>query len=100
RHQALTLLAIARALKKGTEPFVTTGVAEERYALCCEEFGEKPRAHTQFWTFLQELSSMGLIRTERSGKGIIGTTTLISLPDPPAKALEEKLVKMLGRKPA
>lgn len=98
KHAGLTLLGIARALRKGDEAFVTTGVAEERYALACEEFGEKPRAHTQFWTFLQELASMGLIRTERSGKGVVGTTTLISLPDAPVKTLEEKLVKVLRKK--
>jgi cell division control protein 6 len=99
RHHQLVLLAVARALRKG-EPFVTTGEAEQKYALASEEFGEKPRAHTQFWTFLKELDSHGLLRTQRSGKGIVGTTTLISLPDVPAAALEERLVKMLSRKRA
>ena len=94
KHKALTLLAIARVLKKGAT-FATTGEAEERYALACEEFGEKPRAHTQFWTFLKDLDSLGLIHTKRSGKGIIGTTTIISLPDIPAKTLEEKLLALL-----
>lgn len=96
KHKQLTLLAIARVLKKGAA-FATTGEAEEKYALACEEFGEKPRAHTQFWTFLKELDSQGLIRTKRSGKGIVGTTTLISLPDTPAGVLEDKLLKMLQR---
>ena len=98
RHHALTLLAIARALKKSPQPFVTTGDAEERYHLACEEHDEKPRAHTQFWTFLKELDSHGLVRTQRSGKGIVGTTQLISLPDTPAGALEERLLKLLKRK--
>ncbi|HWH08492.1 MAG TPA: AAA family ATPase [Candidatus Thermoplasmatota archaeon] len=96
RHKQLTLLAIARVLKKGGA-FATTGEAEEAYALACEEFQEKPRAHTQFWTFLKELDSQGLVRTRRSGKGIVGTTTLISLPDTPAHVLEEKLLKLLRR---
>ena len=95
RHKALTLLAIARVLKKGAA-FATTGEAEERYALICEEHGEKPRAHTQFWTFLKELDALGFIHTKRSGKGIIGTTTLISLPDIPARVLEEKLMEILA----
>ncbi len=94
RHKALTLLAIARVLKKGAA-FATTGEAEERYALACEEFGEKARAHTQFWTFLKDLDSLGFIHTKRSGKGVVGTTTLISLPDIPARVLEEKLVGIL-----
>jgi cell division control protein 6 len=94
-HKALTLLAIARVLKKGGA-FSTTGEAEERYALACEEYGEKPRAHTQFWTFLKDLDALGLVRTERSGKGIIGTTTIITLPDISAKLLEERLIAQLG----
>lgn len=96
RHKALTLLAIARVLKKTGAAFATTGEAEERYALVCEEFGEKPRAHTQFWTFLKDLDSLGFIQAQRSGKGIVGTTTIISLPDIPARVLEEKLMQMLG----
>jgi cell division control protein 6 len=94
RHKALTLLAIARVLKKGAA-FATTGEAEEKYQLACEEFHEKARAHTQFWTFLKDLDSLGFIHTKRSGKGIIGTTTLISLPDIPARVLEEKLTEIL-----
>ncbi|HUR68196.1 MAG TPA: AAA family ATPase [Candidatus Thermoplasmatota archaeon] len=95
KHKSLTLLAIARVLKKGGA-FATTGEAEAIYAIACEEYGEKPRAHTQFWTFLKDLDSLGLIRTERSGKGIIGTTTIISLPDISAKLLEERLVVLLA----
>jgi len=95
KHKALALLAISRVLKKSSAAFCTTGEAEERYALVCEEWGEKPRAHTQFWTFLKDLDSLGFIHTKRSGKGIIGTTTLISLPDIPAKVLEEKLLEIL-----
>ena len=96
KHKQLTLLAIARVLKKGAQ-YATTGEAEERYALACEEFAEKPRAHTQFWTFLKELTDQGLIRTKRSGKGIVGTTTIITLPDTPAGVLEDKIVKLLKR---
>ncbi|MFA5862933.1 MAG: AAA family ATPase [Candidatus Thermoplasmatota archaeon] len=99
KHHALALLAIARVLKKSTAgAFATTGEAEEQYALVCEEFGDKPRAHTQFWTFLKELDSHGLVRTQRSGKGVVGTTTMISLPDAPAKALEERLAKLLRKR--
>src|SRR5581483_3239071 len=84
-----------RAAAAESHAFVTTGEAEERYALACEEFGEKARAHTQFWTFLKDLDSLGFIHTKRSGKGVVGTTTLISLPDIPARVLEEKLVGIL-----
>lgn len=97
KHKALALLAIARVMRRGAT-FATTGEAEERYALVCEEYGEKPRAHTQFWTFLQDLTSLGLIHTKRSGKGIVGTTTIISLPDISARLLEERLLQILKEK--
>ena len=93
-HKKLTLLAIARALKKGGA-YAITGEVESIYAVVCEEHGERPRAHTQFWTYLKELEGLGFIDTKRSGKGVLGTTTLISLPDVPAKVLEEKLHDVL-----
>jgi len=95
-HKKLTLLAIARALKKGGA-FAITGEVESIYAVACEERGEKPRAHTQFWTYLKDLEGLGFIHTRRSGKGVLGTTTLISLPDVPAKSLEERLLALLGK---
>ncbi len=97
-HKRLTLLAIARTLRKTGEAHATTGEVEERYALACEEFGEKPRAHTQFWTYLKDLEALGLIHTRRSGKGVLGTTTIISLPDVPARVLEEKVVDVMQKR--
>lgn len=97
RHQQLVLLGVARSLKKG-DAFITTGDAEDRYRLACEEKGEMPRAHTQFWTYIKELEAAGLVSARRSGKGMTGSTTLISLPDIPARALEEKLGEILGGK--
>jgi cell division control protein 6 len=94
-HKKLTLLAIARTLRKGGA-YAITGEVEEKYALVCEEWKEKPRAHTQFWTYLKDLESLGFIHARRSGKGVLGTTTLISLPDVPAKALEAKLLEVLA----
>lgn len=94
QHQRYTVLAVARALKKG-DAYAITGDVEQRYAMVCEEHGEKPRAHTQFWTYLKELTDLGLIDTKRSGKGVLGTTTLISLPDVPAAVLEEKVLELL-----
>ena len=96
-HKRLTLLAIARSLKKGGA-YAITGEVESVYAVICEENGERPRAHTQFWTYLKELEGLGFIDTKRSGKGVLGTTTLISLPDIPAKVLEEKLLDVLKAK--
>lgn len=93
RHKKLALLAIARALR--SEAFVVTGRAEENYKVACEEHGEEPRGHTQFWTYLKDLQGAGLIDGKRSGKGHAGTTTIITLHDIPARVLEERLTRLL-----
>lgn len=94
KHKRLALLGIARALRTG-EPYVVTGRAEENYQVACEEFGEEPRGHTQFWTYLKDLQGAGLIDAKRSGKGHAGTTTIIAIHDIPARALEERLEGLL-----
>jgi cell division control protein 6 len=60
-----------------------------------EEYGHKPRKHTQFWSYVKELSNQGLVETKVSGDSSGGRTTYISLPDIPSKVLEEKLRSML-----
>jgi len=94
-HRSLALLGIARALRGGAA-FVITGDAERNYQAACEEAGEEPRGHTQYWTYLKSLEASGLLDTKRSGKGHAGTTTIISLHDIPAKVLEERLVALLA----
>src|SRR5436853_5856698 len=55
----LVLLSIARKSRK--KAYITMGEAEEAYAVVCEEYGEKPRAHTQFWKYVKELDALGLV---------------------------------------
>ncbi len=93
KNRKLILIAISRSLKK--KVYATTGDAEKMYDLVCEEFDEKKLGHTQFWKYLKELDDIGIIQAKKSSKGLVGTTTLISLPDIPAKVLEEKLTGML-----
>jgi len=81
----LVLLAIARKARKQLS--VTTGEAENAYAVVCEEFGEKKRGHTQFWKYVRELDALGLIDAKLSGEGLVGKTTIISVTEIPAKAL-------------
>jgi len=94
----LVLLAVARKAKKKT--YVTTGEAEEAYAIACEEFGEKKRGHTQFWKYLKELDALGLIEAKLSGEGVVGKTTMISLPEVPAKPLAQLIEGALRTKPS
>ncbi len=92
-HQKLTLLAIAKASKG--KAYVTTGEAESAYKVACEEYDEKPRAHTAFWGLLKDLDMLGVVSAKKSGPGISGKTTVITLLDIPAKVLDTKLRQML-----
>lgn len=96
-HEKFVLLAIARSLKKGGAYAITSEV-EKRYSVICEEYSDKPRGHTQFWNYLKSLDAYNIIDAKKSSKGIIGNTTLISMPDMPAKELEEFLLNDISRK--
>jgi len=95
KHQLLTLYAIAKRLKKDEKSYVNTGDAEKTYMITCEEYNEKPRTHTMFWNYLKDIESAGFISIKPSGKGQIGTTQLISLPDIPAEIMGDKVKEML-----
>ncbi len=80
-HKKLFLLAIVKALKmRKDDAYVPFGFVEEIYNMLCEQYGERPRKHTQLWEYLRELKSLGIVETRLSGKGRRGRTTLISIP--------------------
>ena len=93
RHQRLALLAIARASKG--KAYITTKDAEGAYAVACEEYDEKARAHTAFWGLMKDLDTLGIVSAKKSGPGISGKTTVITLLDIPAKVLIAKVSAML-----
>ena len=95
RHHLLTLQAIAKRLKIDGTAYVKTGDAEKTYAITCEEYDEKPRSHTMFWSYLKDIESSGFISIKPSGKGHLGTTQLISLPDIPAEIVSKKVEEIL-----
>ncbi len=92
-HQKLALLAIAKASKG--KAYITTGETEKAYKVACEEYDEKPRAHTAFWGLMKDLDTLGVVSAKKSGPGISGKTTVITLLDLPAKVLEQKVREML-----
>ena len=91
----LVLLAIARKIRK--KAYITMGEAEDAYKVVCEEYGQRRRAHTQFWKYVGDLDALGLIDTKLSGEGVVGKTTLISLPEIPSKILADNLERGLKR---
>lgn len=94
-HKKLLLLGVARRFHQSGDIHISMGETEEAYTIACEEFGEKPRGHTQLWKYVQELSTLGIIKTELSTNGQRGKTTLIGLPRIAASDLEKELNKTL-----
>jgi len=94
-HQKLALLAIARTSRG--KAYITTGEAESTYKVACEEYGEKARAHTAFWGLMKDLDMLGVVSAKKSGPGISGKTTVITLLDIPAKVLEQRMRQMLNK---
>ncbi|MCD6382876.1 MAG: AAA family ATPase [Thermoplasmata archaeon] len=92
-HQQIQLLAAARLLKH--KSYTTTGELESEYRVLCEELSKKPLGHTQFWQYLKELDAQGVITTRRSGKGVVGNTTQITIADIPAEEIIRYLEKRL-----
>lgn len=92
RPLKLVLLSVARALKKKTE--IASGDLQKTYAVVCEEYGEPARQATQFWKYLKELESRGLIE-QRQGKVGIGNTSFVSLTEVPAADLENYVIESL-----
>ena len=95
KHQLITLFSVAKRLQKDQTAYVKTGEAEKTYTITCEEYNEKPRSHTMFWNYLKEIENAGFINLKASGKGQLGTTQLISLPDIPAEIVSCKVEELL-----
>ncbi len=96
-HKKLLLLGIARRFQQTGGIRLSMGEAEEAYTIACEEFDEKPRGHTQLWKYVQDLSSLGIVKAELSASGQRGKTTLVGLPRVAAADLEKELDKALER---
>jgi cell division control protein 6 len=91
-HERLTLLAVARFFRTSTSPHATTGEVEQLYRVACEERGETPRAHTQFWKYLEGLKATGII-SSRVDSGSQGRTQLITLGKVTAEDLEREVLR-------
>ncbi len=99
-HEKLFLLGVARLFKDGHKARVSLAEAEQVYLIACEELNTKPHSHTQLWKYLQNLSGMGIVKTEVSTAGPKGRSTLVYLPRIPANDLERELWALLQEKEA
>jgi len=92
-NKKIALLAVARAMKQNA--LIPLSAAEKTYAIVCEEYNLPARKHTQFWSYIQDLEKVGLVKTRVSSTGRAGRATSISLPDIPSKVLASKMADLL-----
>ena len=95
QHQQFLLLAIARTFNQNPKAYATMGEIEQVYRVICEEYGKKPKSHTQIWKYVRQLSAIGIIAAKISSTGQRGKTTLIGLHQIPASKLEKTLSQAL-----
>ena len=93
-HEKLLLIAIARCFRESAKAYASTGEVEEAYRLVCEEFGEKPRGHTQLWKYLRRLRGLEVVSI--SVEATRGRTHRIALRVP-ARALEGEVMRLIER---
>ncbi|MEM2730042.1 MAG: AAA family ATPase [Candidatus Korarchaeum sp.] len=94
-HDKLLLLATGRRLASTGKSWIRMGDLLEEYKLLCEEIGVTPYKYTAIWKKVRELRNMGFLDTKKSGEGMRGQTTLISLGSIPADKLVDKIREML-----
>ncbi len=97
-HEKLVLLAVVRKLAVSGRAYAMTGDVEKSYRVVCEEYGENPRKHTQFWEYLQRMNGLGLIDVQPSGPGKRGQSRRIAIQEAPAKWLEKEMEGLLQRR--
>ncbi len=94
-HELLLMLALTNVvMEKGG--WATTGELMDRYEEIARYYGEQPRGHTQFHTYIKNLATMGLMDVRSSGKGVRGRTSIIRLaPEIPADRMREVLESII-----
>ncbi|MEM0491657.1 MAG: Origin recognition complex subunit 2 Orc2 [Acidilobaceae archaeon] len=94
-HEILILLALTNEIIEKGE-WTTTGDLKIKYEELSQHYGEAPRGHTQFHTYIKNLSTLGLIDLKPSSKGMRGRTSIIRLPpEMPADRVKEVLESIL-----
>ena len=92
RNELFALLAVSRAIKdKG---YIRINDAEKTYHIVCEEYGEEPRKHTQFYQYVRDLMKQNLLSEAKDAES--SKSMCVSLPDIPSKELSKRIEKILG----
>jgi cell division control protein 6 len=96
-HEQLVLLGVARFFQAHSVTHGTTGEIEDAYRLACEEYGESPRGHTQYWKYLKNLSGLDFVNIKLQASSQ-GRTQLISLERVPARSLEREVKQIVEQR--
>jgi len=97
-HHLLLLLGVTRDLLRKDTLYSSIKEVGESYVLACEEYNNTPRGHTQVWQYVRDLCNWGILSAKVVSQGIRGRTTFASLPDIPAKILENEIEQILRNK--
>jgi len=97
-HELLVLKAIALALLRTGEDYVSMGVIEGVYRRLCSEIGEEARGHTKVYTYVMDLRHRGIIITRSNIKGRRGRSTYVSFGAIPLNELIRKLDHIISSK--
>ncbi|MCQ2084698.1 MAG: AAA family ATPase [archaeon] len=92
-NKKIALLAISRAIKSAASVSMTK--CEKTYAVVCEEYNVPAKKHTQFYTYVQDMEKLSLLRTEVKREPDGGRVTHISIDKIPPKELANKLEYLL-----
>ncbi len=98
-QEQLFLLAAVEVFKESGEAYTSLTEIEKTYAVVCEEYDQPPVSHTMLWKYLQNLSAIGILKTEVSSEGSRGRQTLVYLPSVSAVELAEQLRNVLQAAP-
>ncbi len=97
-HELVLLLSIVKALKQKETPFVRIGEVEKIYKMLCESYKQRPRKHTQVYTYIMDMRKMNIIQTKTSGRGFRGKSTLIGISNAPLDLLEKRIEEILEKR--
>ncbi|MEM0112610.1 MAG: hypothetical protein QXS56_03275, partial [Fervidicoccaceae archaeon] len=97
-HELIIFLSIVKALRRSGSSFVRMGEVESVYRQICESYRERARKHTQLYTNMMKLKSMGIIVARSSGRGYRGKSTLLGIIGGPLEELERKVEDLLSKR--
>lgn len=93
-HERMILLSLTHLLTKQMS-YVTTGQLENEYREQCRRLSRPTIRHTTLWKSVKTLEILRIVKTEISGRGFRGRTTLIHPNFPSPQPIRTQLMRLL-----